>query len=438
MSIFKANDVRGIYPEELHEENAGKIARAAAVVFKAKKMIVGRDGRNSSVSLHKAVVDALVKEGIEVLDIGLCSCPLFYFAVPHLDAGGGIMLTASHNPPNYNGLKITKENAVMVNKDSGLHEIEELSSGSFTDKKGGAVKTVDVTDAYIAHVVQFAHHMKPLKLVFDSSNGVGAVVAPKILEKLGITVIHINKEIDGNFPGHGPDPLKPHVIELLGKAVREHQAELGVVYDADADRVFFVDEKGDAVSNEDILCIMAQDVLTQQQGTAIVSEMRLGWGIKETVEKLGGKNVKCRVGRSFIGKCMKEHDAPIGGELSGHFYFRDNWYSDSAIIATIIVLNKLSSSEKKLSELVEKKYFGSGEINFKIEDKDTAIAQIEQMYPGGKVDKRDGVKIEFDDWWFIVRKSNTEPLLRLVAEAKSKELLDEKVKEISEYLQNLS
>ena len=438
MSVFRAYDVRGVYPDELNEGLASHIARATAVFLKAKRLVIGRDGRNSSPSLHKAVIDALVKEGIEVLDIGLCTSPWFYFAIVHQNADGGLMVTASHNPKNYNGLKIQREKSIPLNVETGLQEIEDLAlKGDFTDKEGGSVKEINVIDDYVVHVKRFAHDMKPLKIVLDTSNGPSALSAPRILKGLGLEVVHICKEIDGNFPDHGPNPLKGEVVEFLGKTVQEHQADLGVVYDADADRAFFVDETGRSLTGEEVYCIMVEDALEKHKGAAVVSDVRFGWSINEIVNKLGGKNILTRVGRSFIYHCMKDNNAILAGELSGHFYFLDNYYCDSSIISTILVLNKLSSSGKKLSQLVERKYFCSGEINFKVNEKDGAIEEIEKMFPGGKVDKRDGVRIDFDDWWFILRKSNTEPLIRLVAEAKTKELLDEHVKKISDYLKSL-
>lgn len=437
-SVFHAYDVRAIYPDELNEELAGNIARATAVFLKAKKLVIGRDGRNSSPAIHEAVLAALVKEGVEILDIGLCTSPWFYFSIAHSHADGGLMISASHNPPEYNGLKIQREKAIPINSETGLKDIEEMAlKGEFTDTKGGKVVPLDILQEYIAHVKRFAHGLKKLKIVLDTSNGPSTLTAPQILHDLGMEVVHVNKEISGDFPGHGPNPMKKGVVEKLGKEVVAHNADLGVVYDADADRAFFVDEKGNALTGEEVTIIMAQDFLEKHPGAVIVSDLRMGWGIKDAVEELGGHDVKVRVGRSFIYHKMKDHDAILAGEMSGHFYFKDNFFCDSAIIPTIIVLNKISSSGK-LSELVVQKYAISGEINFKIEDKDSALKTIEEKYNDGKMDKTDGIRVDYDDWWFMVRKSNTEPLIRLVAEAKTQQLLDKKVKEISALLESHS
>src|SRR3989338_442070 len=434
MSIFKAYDIRGIYPKELDEDIAYKIGRATAYFLKVKQIVVGRDVRFSGPKLFGALTKGINDQGVDVIDIGLCSSPMLYFAVNFLKAKGSVMVTASHNPKEYNGFKFTREKAIPISGDTGIKDIEKLVSvGKFKDiKKRGKVIKEDILKDYAKFVLGFAKKVKPLKVVIDTANGMGGLEAPKVFEKLPCKVVPLFFKLDGTFPNHDPNPLKGESLKFLIEEVKKEKADLGIAFDGDADRVFFITEKGEIIPADFITCLIAKEMLKHHPKEKILYDLRSSWIVKETVEEACGKASMSRVGHAFIKEQLRKEKGIFAGELSGHFYFRDAFYTDSGIVAAIWILNLLSSEGKKFSDLIKllKKYYASGEINSEVEDKEGKMKELAKIYKDGKISWLDGIRVDFDNWWFNVRPSNTEPLLRLNLEAKSKEMMEKKRDEI--------
>ncbi|HLC97132.1 MAG TPA: phosphomannomutase/phosphoglucomutase [Candidatus Nanoarchaeia archaeon] len=437
MSIFKAYDVRGIYPSELDEELAYKAGRAFVTFLKIKSVVVSQDMRESSSSLKRSLIKGIIDQGADVLEVeGLCSTPRNYFACWSLKAPGSIMVTASHNPGKYNGFKFTREKAIPISGETGIKNIEKLVlENKFKDigKKGKVIKK-NIVDDYKKHILSLFDHkrIKPLKVVIDAGNGMGGRDMDLILTELPLKVIRMYFDPDGNFPNHEANPLETeNVVELQKKVVSEN-ADLGIALDGDADRVFFVDEKGRIVPADFITCLLAEEILKRKKGT-VLYDLRSSWIVAETIRKHGGKPLMSRVGHAFIKEQMRKEKAVFAGELSGHFYFQDNFNTDSGIVAAVRILEIISKENKKFSELVKpyEHYCQTGEINFEVKDKEGKMKELEKKYSTGKVSHLDGIRIDFDDWWFNARASNTEPLLRLNLEAKSRKLMEEKKKEIS-------
>ena len=434
MSIFKAYDIRGIYPKELDEDIAYKIGRATAYFLKAKQIVVGRDIRLSGKRLFDALAEGITDQGVDVIDIGLCSSPMLYFAVNFLKAKGSVMVTASHNPKEYNGFKFTRENAIPISEDTGIKDVERLvNKNQFKDaqKKGKIIKKEVLSD-YTNFVLKFAKNIKPLKVVIDTANGMGGLEVPKVFEKLKCEVIPLFFKLDGTFPNHDPNPLKGESLRFLIEKIKKEKADLGIAFDGDADRVFFTTEQGEIIPADFITCLIAKEMLKHHPKEKILYDLRSSWIVKETVEEAGGKASMSRVGHAFIKEQLRKENGIFAGELSGHFYFRDAFYTDSGIIAVIWILNLLSAENKKFSELIKhlKKYYASGEINSEVEDKEGKMKELANLYKDGKISWLDGIRVDFDNWWFNVRPSNTEPLLRLNLEAKSKEFMEKKRDEI--------
>ncbi|MCK5283421.1 MAG: phosphomannomutase/phosphoglucomutase [Nanoarchaeota archaeon] len=439
MGIFKAYDIRAIYPNEINEEIMEKIGKAFADFIDGNKIAVGYDMRLSGKSLSSAFVKGITAQGKDVLDFGLTSTPMSYFASNYLKADGTTMITASHNPKEYNGAKFTREKAIPISGDTGIKEIEKKvmdNDFKYVEKQGKIIK-YDIKEAYKDHLLSFAKDIKKLKVVVDCANGMGSQDFSLIQDELPIEVIPLYFEIDGSFPNHDANPMKEGAMDDLEAKVIEEKADLGIAFDGDADRIFFVDDKGELLQSDFITALIAEEILKYNKGAPILYDLRSSWIVPEKIKEFGGKPIMCRVGHSFIKESMRKENAPFAGELSGHIYFEfpfDGYKSvyDSAIVTAMWVLNLLSAKDKKMSELVEplKKYFPTGEINSKVEDKEAKMDELRGKYKDGNITLIDGVRIDFNDWWFNVRQSNTEPLLRLNLEAKTKELMEEKRDEV--------
>ena len=439
--IFKAYDVRGIVPDELNDEAARRIGAAFAEWAGAPAIAVGRDARPSSPSLAEAFADGVTARGVDVIDLGLASTDLLYFASGSLDVPA-TMLTASHNPPNYNGLKFCLSGARPVGQDTGLADIRARAerNGSPAAAARGAVRSRELLGAYVDHVLSFVDpsRIAPLTVVADTANGMGGLVLPAVAARLPITLVHLYPELDGTFPNHPADPIQPANQADAKAGVLDRGADIGLVFDGDADRVFLVDEHAEGVSGSDVTALVAEAMLARYPGSKIVYNLICSWAVPEVIRERGGEPVRTRVGHSFIKQVMAETGAVFGGEHSGHYYFRENYRADSGLIAAVIVLEQLSIAGRPLSRLLAplRRYADSGEINSRVDDQAAAIERIAGAYAGGRQDRLDGLTVEFDDWWFNVRPSNTEPLLRLNVEARTESLLREKTDEVLELIRS--
>jgi phosphomannomutase len=433
--IFKAYDVRGVVPDDLNESVVRAIGAAFAEWAGAARIAIGRDCRISSESLSAALAEGAASRGVDILDLGLASTDLLYFASGSLDVPG-LMLTASHNPPRWNGIKFCLAGAAPVSEDTGLAEIRALAErgGPSPSPARGHVERVDLLDAYAEHVLSFIDpaRMAPLTVAADTANGMGGLVVPAVFDRLPIRLVHLFADLDGTFPNHPADPINPENQRDLKAAVLERGAAIGLAFDGDADRVFCVDERAADVSGSLVTALVAEAMLRREPGSSVVHNVICSWTVPEVIEENGGKPIRTRVGHSFIKEVMAETGAIFGGEHSGHYYFRDNYRADSGLIAAIVVLGQLSDAGVPLSELLVplRRYADSGEINSEVADQGAKIEEVAAAYADGRQDRLDGLTVEFEDWWFNVRPSNTEPLLRLNVEAKSEELLEAKTAEV--------
>ena len=455
--IFKAYDVRAIYPDPLSEDAAWRVGYGTASYLRqtypngadgvtdASSVVVGRDMRPHSPALVKALSAGIRAGGLNVIDVGMIDTSMIYFAINELGALGGIQTTASHNPVQYNGFKISGPKAKPIGSASGLDEIKRIALSSPPVTTPPAPQTThtdrDLWAAYRSHVLKFLELKRPLKVVVDASNGMAGRMVPAVFGGVpGLTIVPVLFEITGSFV-HDPNPLVEKNLDHLRKALAATpDADLGACFDGDADRCIFTDETGRTIGCDIMTALLARDFLAkpENKGSAIVYDLRSSHVVMDEVLAAGGVPVRDRVGHAFIKKTLAEKNAVFGGELSGHFYFRDNFFADSGAIAFARLLSVLSAQPGKLSALVSPlyKYHATGEVNFHVEDKDAMIRQLEQKYAsvGGRVDFLDGITVELDDWWFNVRKSNTEPLLRLNLEAKTAALRDEKFAELKSLL----
>ena len=428
MGIFKAYDVRGKYGPEINEALMKSIGRAFADFISGNTIAVGRDMRLSSFSLFNAFCEGIIMQGKNVLDFGLTSTPMAYFACRHLKADGCAMITASHNPKEDNGVKFTRENAIPISEDTGIREIEKsvtLNSFHKATSKGRLVKK-NVLLAYQQFLQAYLNEKRQLKIVVDGSSGMGAQDFGCIKERLKSPVRCLSFDLDGNFPDHDANPMKEGAANLLIRGVLEQKADLGIIFDGDADRVFFVDNRGRLVASDMITALISVEILKKNPGKKILYDLRSSWVVREEIEEAGGRAEMCRVGHSFIKDAMRKTDSIFAGEISGHFYFRDAGFIDSGIITAIYIINILSSSGKRFSDLLLplQRYFVSGEINSTVSDKEAKMKEIAQKYGDGKISYLDGIRIDYPDFWFNVRPSNTEPLLRLNVEGKKKEIME--------------
>ncbi|UCH66219.1 MAG: phosphomannomutase [Ignavibacterium sp.] len=442
---FKAYDIRGKVPSELNTDLAYKVGRAYANLIGAKKVIVGHDIRKSSDEISEALIKGLNDSGADTIDIGLCGTEMIYFATPYFDADGGIMITASHNPPEYNGMKFVKRDSVPVGYDAGLNEVEQMiienDLGEISEKKGTQASE-DVMIPFIESLNKYYDPQKidKLKVVVNAGNGCIGPALEAIENKLPIEMIKVYFEPDSDFPNGVPNPLLPENRKPTIEAIIKNEADLGVAWDGDFDRCFFFDEAGNFIEGYYIVGLLAKSILRYNPGEKIVHDPRLVWNTVEEVKAAGGETVVSKSGHAFIKEKMREVNAIYGGEMSAHHYFRDNTYSDSGMIPFLLVLQLMSEEEKKLSELVGEMieaYPCSGEINSTIDDPAAKIKEVESKFSNGSVDYLDGVSVDFGDWRYNLRMSNTEPIIRLNVESrKDEKLMKKKTKELLKVIRN--
>jgi phosphomannomutase len=438
-SVFKAYDVRGVYPTELDEDGAYRIARAYAAQFEPRDVAVGHDMRLSAPAMYDAVVNGVADAGTDVAQLGLVGTEMLYHAVAELALDGGICVTASHNPKEYTGMKIVRRGALPVGGDSGLAEIRALAEAGFAPtERRGDVRREDVWPSFVDKVLSFVDvdAIRPLRVVVDAANGMAGVMLPPVLERLPqLDVVRCYFEPDGSFPNHEPNPLLPENREFIVAKVTEERADLGVAYDGDADRCFFVDDTGEFVPGDFVTALLAEAVLAGSPGEKVIYDVRASWAVPETIERAGGVPLVNRVGHAFIKQRMRAEDAVFAGEVSAHYYFREFSQADTGVVPFVVMLELISRSGTALSELLypyRERFFLTGEINTPVADVPLKLQELKERYSaaGGRVSHLDGISIEFDDWHFNVRPSNTEPLLRLNLEALSEELMTEKRDEV--------
>ena len=438
--VFKAYDVRGVYPAEMDEDGARAIGRAYVEQFEPKRIAVGRDMRVSSPTMAKAAIEGASAAGADVVDIGLVGTEMLYAAVGHLGLDGGIQVTASHNPKEYTGMKIVRRGALPVGGDSGLLDIRDRAvspPATPRDQVPGQVRDEDVFPAYVDKVLSFIDidEVLPLHVLIDAANGMAGVMLPPVLERLPkLKVRPFYFEPDGTFPNHEPNPLLPENREFIVKKTLELGAGLGVAFDGDADRCFFVDDTGEFVPGDFVTALLAEGILEKHPGAKIIYDVRASWAVPETIKRAGGIPLINRVGHAFIKQRMREEDAVFGGEVSGHYYFRDFYQADSGVIPFLLIVELIAKRGQRLSELLRpyrEHYFLTGEINVPVTDVAVKLQEIKERFGAeGKVSHLDGISIEAEDWHLNVRPSNTEPLLRLNLEALSQELMEQKRDEV--------
>jgi phosphomannomutase len=446
-SIFKAYDVRALYPQELDEATARQIGSGFVSYLKAKRIAVSRDMRLSSPSLAEAFIGGALAQGADIVDCGLMATDMLYYVVATDALDGGAQITASHNPPQYNGIKMVRAEALPLSGDAGLGEIRDMiQSGTLPAPaaRPGTRTGRDILDAYIRHVFSFIDTsvIKPFKCVLDAGNGMAGLVAPKIFAALPCRVIPMCMEVDGRFPNHEANPLveanRAHIVER----VVSEKADVGIAWDGDADRCFFIDGTGEFVSGDFITALLAEAFLLKYPGSKVVYDLRASNAVKDTAARLGGTAIMNRVGHSFIKKTMRDEDAIFGGEVTGHYYFRDNFYADNGFVPAVLLLELMSKKNQSLAELLEPlkaKYFISGEINTKVANMDVVKAKLDGLsarYHDARVSHLDGVSVEYPDWHFNVRPSNTEPLLRLNLEATTRDQMERKRDEVLGFIRN--
>ncbi len=431
--IFKAYDIRGIYGQELNEEMAYKIGRALVTFIGCKKVVVARDIRPHSEPIFAALAEGITLQGADVIDIGHGSTPMSYFANGTLGADASVMITASHNPAEWNGFKICRAQAEPISGDTGIKEIERIvNEGTFAPpaEHPGQVTQYDILPEYARHVASFAHLKRPVHLAIDFANGMG-IWEVKALQGI-FSWDSLYEEPDGRFPNHEANPLNLDTLKELQAKVRAGGYDFGVAFDGDADRAGFVDEKGEIIPMDLITALVAQDVLSTRKGV-IFYDLRSSWVVKETIEAAGGTPMMSRVGHAFIKQQMRDNNALFAGELSGHYYFKDNFTAESSAMAVLALANIVGRAGVPLSELIAplRKYYASGEINSQVtREPQEILAEIRGKYADGRVSELDGVSVEYADWWFNVRCSNTEPLVRLNLEAKTAALMESKRDEL--------
>jgi phosphomannomutase len=443
--VFKAYDVRGIYPDELDEAGAYAIGRAYIEEFEPRRIAVGRDMRLSSPAMADAVMRGAAEAGADVLDIGMVGTEMVYFTVGDLGLEGGIAVTASHNPKEYTGLKIVRRGALPVGGDSGLLDIRTraLSNGARHESgHKGTIRQEDVWPRFVDRVLSFidVDAVKPLRVVIDAANGMAGAMLPPVLDKLPIDAVRWYFEPDGTFPNHEPNPLLPENREFIVREVTKENADLGIAFDGDADRCFFVDDTGEFVPGDFVTALLAESFLEKEPDAKIIYDVRASWAVPETIERAGGVPLINRVGHAFIKHRMREEGALFGGEVSGHYYFRDFSQADSGVIPFLLMLELLSKRGQKLSEILRtyrERYFITGELNTPVSDVALKLQELKERFGGeGKVSHLDGLSIDADEWHMNVRPSNTEPLLRLNLEAMSPELMERKRDEVLEVIRS--
>jgi phosphomannomutase len=440
--VFKAYDVRGLYPDELDEAGAEAIGRAYVEQFEPRRMAVGRDMRLSSPAMQEAFMRGATSAGADIVDLGLVGTEMVYFAVGSLELDGGAMVTASHNPKEYTGMKLVRRGALPVGGESGLLDVRDraVEGGKLTGASG-TIEQYDIWPAYVDRVLSFVDvaAITPLKVVIDAANGMGGTMLPPVLERLPIKTVRCYFEPDGSFPNHEPNPLLPENREFIVRKTLEEGADLGVAFDGDADRCFFVDDTGEFVPGDFVTALFAESVLVKEPGVNVIYDVRASRAVPDTIQRAGGVPLVNRVGHAFIKARMRKDDAAFAGEVSGHYYFRDFSQADSGVIPFLLMLELISKKGRRLSEILEplrSRYFITGEINTPVPDVALKLQELKERYADGRVSHLDGISVDFDDWHFNVRPSNTEPLLRLNLEATSEELMEEKRDEVLELIRS--
>lgn len=440
-SLFKAYDVRGVVPDELTPEIAREIGRALVATLRPDTVVVGRDMRVSSPLLASYLVEGIRDSGADVVDVGMVSTDALSFAVGKYGYPAGVMVTASHNPPEYNGFKISREEARALSIDEGLDDIRDrVVSGDLppvvpADQRGDLTER-DILNDYAAHMLSLidTDSLRPLRVAIDAGNGMAGITVPRVFRDLPTEIIPMYFEPDGTFPNHPANPIEPENTAALRRAVVDNGYDLGAAFDGDADRVFLVDERGQLVGGDILTALVASRMLEQHPGAAVVYNLISSRGVPELIAARGGRPIRSRVGHSYIKETMRREDAVFGGEHSGHFYFRDNWYADSGMAALLYALELISQSGKPLSEIIAPldHRFRSGEINSEVADAAAVMRSIEEHYrpEGAEIDHLDGITVNFPAWWFNVRASNTQPLLRLNVEADDQETLDARTDDV--------
>jgi len=441
-SIFKAYDVRGIVPDQLNPEIAYAIGNSLAGYLKPTTIAVGRDMRVSGEELGEALISGINDRGVDVVDLGMISTDALYFAVGKYGYDGGVMITASHNPSEYNGFKICRKAAVPLSGSEGLdvlcddlvHDRMEKSSSR------GSIARRDILDDFAEHVLTFVdpHSIKPFTLAIDAGNGMAGITLDPVFKKLTCKVIPLYYEPDGRFPNHPANPIEKENLIDLQKAIVDNSADLGAAFDGDADRMFLLKKDGTPLGGDMVTALVANKLLAENSNQTIIYNLICSRAVPELIKRKGGQAVRSRVGHAIIKPLMKKHNAIFGGEHSGHFYFRDNWYADSGLIALLVCLELLSKANRELGDILAEidPYVRSGEINSRVKDIDVKIDEVAAAFADGESDRLDGLTIQYPDWWFNLRPSNTEPLLRLNVEADSPDLLEEKVKTLTEIVRS--
>jgi phosphomannomutase len=447
-AVFKAYDVRGVYPTELDEEGAYRVGRAYVEEFEPRAIAVGRDMRVSAPPMARAVAEGAADGGADVVDIGMVGTEMLYFAVGELGLDGGIAVTASHNPKEYTGMKIVRRDALPVGGESGLLEIRDRAQ-SFADtpvclgpgqRPPGRVTTEDVYPAFAERVLSFVdlEAVRPLRVVIDAANGMAGAMLPPVLTRLPIDARRYFFEPDGTFPNHEPNPLLPENREFIVAKVHEENADLGIAFDGDADRCFFVDDKGEFVPGDFVTALLAESMLEKEPGAKVIYDVRASWAVPETIERAGGVPLVNRVGHAFIKHRMREEDAVFAGEVSGHYYFRDFSQADSGTIPALLMLELVSKRNRPLSEVLRplrERHFITGELNMPVPDVGLKLQELEDRFGAeGEVSHLDGISVTAGDWHMNVRPSNTEPLLRLNLEALDRGLMERKRDEVLEVI----
>jgi phosphomannomutase len=437
-SIFKAYDVRGLYPAEINEDAARLIGRGFVSYLKAKRIAVSRDMRLSSPSVAAAFIDGARAQGADVVDYGMMGTDMMYFAVARDGHDGGAQITASHNPKEYNGIKLVRREAFPLSGDAGIGDLppEAVTRGSLS--------TMNVIDDYVKHVMSFidASIIKPFNVVLDAGNGIAGMVAPRLFEQLPCRLTTLCFEVDGTFPNHEANPLIEENRRDIVERVIKDKADIGIAWDGDADRCFFIDGSGEFIAGDFITALLSEAFLLKHPGAKVVYDVRASYAVKDIVARYGGTALMNRVGHAFFKRRMREEDAIFGGEVTGHYYFRDNFFADNGFIPALLILELMSRKGQTLRELLaplREKYFISGEINTRVSDMNTVQAKIDGLaakYSGGRVYALDGVSAEFDDWHFNVRASNTEPMLRLNLEATTLGEMEAKRDEVLRFIRS--
>ncbi|MEA1979617.1 MAG: phosphomannomutase/phosphoglucomutase [candidate division Zixibacteria bacterium] len=436
-TIFKAYDIRGVFPSQINSELAYKFGYALASYLKPKSIAIGRDMRVSSDELFEELSHGITDMGVDVIDLGLVSTDGLYFAVGKYKHDGGIMITASHNPKEYNGFKVCRENAIPLSGSEGLNQIKKIildDAYSVKPSTKGVIVRKDITEDYAAHCLSFIDisKLKKYKVVIDAGNGMAGATLPPVLEKIPIDITKLYFELDGTFPNHPASPIELENLVDLQQAISENKADFGVAFDGDADRMFLVDRHGKQVGGDMVTAMVSKSLLKKDSNQTILYNLICSNAVPEMVAKMGGTPIRTRVGHALIKPLMKKHNAIFGGEHSGHFYFRDNWFADSGLIAFLVCLELMSEENRELHEIINDidPYVRSGEINSRVDSIEDKISQISSAFDEGEKDLEDGLTVQFDDFWFNLRPSNTEPLLRLNVEAKDKATLDKRVEQL--------